>query len=77
MLESQVRGHRPPPPHCRPGGWWGRLQLLAGIHRGVVGGLACNAVASPYYRDTVVVQSTPTLVTQPVVVQQFSQKLDE
>jgi len=31
--------------------------------------LACNAVAAPYYRETVVVQSTPTVVAQPVVVQ--------
>jgi len=36
-----------------------------------VGGLAYNAVATPYYNNqTVVVQSSPTVVTQPVVVQQ-------
>src|SRR5574344_1132205 len=66
-------GHRPPPPpHCRPGGWWGRggCNFWPGFIGGVVGGLACNAVAAPYYRETVVVQSTPTVVTQPVVVQQ-------
>jgi len=64
-------GHRPPPPHCRPGGWWGRggCNFWPGFVGGVVGGLACNAVAAPYYNETVVVQSTPNVVTQPVVVQ--------
>jgi len=65
-------GHRPPPPpHCRPGDWWGRggCNFWPGFIGGVVGGLACNAVTAPC-RETVVVQSTPTVVTQPVVVQQ-------
>jgi len=35
-----------------------------------VGGLAYSSVASPYYRETVVVQQSPTVVTQPVIVQQ-------
>jgi len=60
------------PPPCRPGGWWGRggCNFWLGFIGGVVGGVVCNAVAAPYYRDTVGVQSSPTVVTQPVVVQQ-------
>lgn len=62
-------GHRRPPCH---GGWWGRggCNFWPGFVGGVVGGLAYNTVAAPYYRETVVVQSTPTVVAQPVVVQQ-------
>ncbi len=58
-----------PPTHCHD--WWGRggCNFWPGFIGGVVGGIACNAVAAPYYRDTVVV-SSPTVVTQPVVVQQ-------
>jgi len=59
---------------CRPcgGDWWGRggRNFWPGFIGGVVGGIACNAVATPCYRETVVVQSAPTVVTQPVVVQQ-------
>jgi len=52
--------------------WWGRggRNFWPGFVGGVVGGLTYNALATPSYRETVVVQSTPAVVTQPVVVQQ-------
>lgn len=72
--------HHPPvhhgwhggPHHHYHGGWWGRggCHFWPGFVGGVVGGAVCSAIARPYYTDTVVVQSTPTVVTQPVVVQQ-------
>jgi len=60
---------------CRPcggGDWWGKggRNFWPGFIGGVVGGIVGNAVARPYYSDTVVVQPTTTVVTQPVVVQQ-------
>ena len=36
----------------------------------MVGGVVGTALASPYYSETVVVQSSPTVVTTPTVVQQ-------
>jgi len=63
-------GWRCPPPSHRD--WWGRggCNFWPSFIGGVVGGIACNAVARPCYGETVVVQSAPTVVTQLVVVQQ-------
>jgi len=67
-----------PPPPCH-GGWWGRggCNFWPGFVGGVVGGLAVGSLSRPAYRETVVVQQTPTVViqqpavvTQPIVVQQ-------
>jgi len=62
-------GWGPRPYH---GDWWGRggCNFWPGFVGGVVGGLTYSALATPVYRETVVVQPTPTVVTQPVVVQQ-------
>jgi len=61
-----------PRPYYGCGGrdWWGRggRNFWPGFIGGVVGSIACNAVARPYYSSPVVV-SQP-VVTQPIVVQQ-------
>ena len=43
--------------------------LSSGFVGGVVGGVVGTALASSYYSETVVVQSSPTVVTQPVIQQ--------
>ena len=53
------------------GGFWGPggRHFWPGFIGGVVGGVLYDTVRYPYYRDTVVVQPTTTVVTQPVVTQ--------
>ena len=58
--------------HHYHGGCWGRgcRYFWPGFVGGVVGGVVGSTLVRPYYSETVVVQPTPTVVTQPVVVQQ-------
>ena len=60
--------------HHYHGGYWGRggRYFWPGFVGGVVGGVVGTALARPYYSETVVVQPAPTVVTQPVVVQQLA-----
>jgi len=59
-------------PHYYHGGWWGRggCNFWPGFVGGVVGGMIGTSLTRPNYRETVVVQPAPTVVTQPFVVQQ-------
>lgn len=50
---------------------WGRAgcNFWPGFVGGVVGGVVGTAIATPYYRSSVVVTPAPTIVQNPVVVQ--------
>ncbi len=60
--------YRPPVHHYHHHGCVGR-SFWGGVVGGVVGGVLYDAVTYPRYQETVVVQTTPTVITQPVVTQ--------
>ena len=65
--------HRPPPIHHYHGVHWGHggRYFWPGFVGGVIGSAVSGAVMAPFYRDTVIVQPSPTIIQPaPTIVQQ-------